>query len=169
MWDLIVSVPDHCLSFYFSSAQGKGLHIENKSVMTVGDTRNNEVLMGLETDLENKEGSFYTDQNGYQLIGRLTDSSCRVEANYNPVASMILLEDKSRRLTLHTGQRHGVASLNQGWLEVMLDRQVLMNDKRGLGEDVWDNRSTVSKFILQVEHKDAPEAVTDLRFTNPSL
>ena len=160
----------HSVKLYDTpSAQGKGLHVENKIDMTVGDMRNTEVVMRIETDLENKEDSFYTDQNGYQLIGRLTDSSRRVEANYYPVTSMTLLEDKSRRLTLHTGQSHGVASLNQGWLEVMLDRQVLMDDKRGLGEGVWDNRPTVSKFILQVEHKDAPEAVTDLRFTNPSL
>ena len=25
MWDLIVSVPDHCLSFYFSSCDRQGL------------------------------------------------------------------------------------------------------------------------------------------------
>ena len=151
-------------------AQGKGLHIENKLDMTVGDRRKTGVIMKLETNLENKEDAFYTDQNGHQLIGRVTDSSRRVEANYYPVTSMTLLEDKSRRLTLHTGQSHGVASLlNQGWQEMMLDRQLFMDDKHGLGEGVWDNRHTFTKFILQVEHKDAPEAVTDLRFTNPSL
>ena len=27
MWDLIVSVPDHCLSFYFSSMTTRDLHL----------------------------------------------------------------------------------------------------------------------------------------------
>ena len=160
----------HSVKLYDTlNAQGKGLHIENKIDMTVGDMRNTEVIMRFESDLKNKEGSFYTDQNGYQLIGRLTDSGRRIEANYYPVTSMALLEDSSRRLVLHMKQSHGAASLKQGWLEVMLDRQVLMDDKRGLGEGVWDNRPTVSQFVLQVEHKDRLEAVNDLRFTHPSL
>ena len=151
------------------SEQGQGLHIQNKIDMNIQDMRNLEIIMRVESDLLNKEGSFYTDQNGYQLIGRLTDSSRRVEANYYPVTSMALIEDKTRRLTLHTGQSHGAASLQQGWLEIMLDRQVLMDDKRGLGEGVWDNRLTVSNFVLTLEHKNVPETDIDLRYTNPSL
>ena len=160
----------HSVKLYdILGTQGHGLHIHNTLDLTVRDMRNMEIIMRLESQLNNKQGSFYTDQNGFQLIGRLTDPNRRIEANYYPVTSMALIEDDYRRLTLHTGQSHGAASLQQGWLEIMLDRQVLTDDKRGLGEGVWDNRPTISNFVLTLEHKDIPEVIRDLRFTYPSL
>ena len=160
----------HSVKLYDTvSVQGQGIHIQNELDMNSHDMRNMEIIMRLETDLENKEGSFYTDQNGFQLIGRLTDPNRRIEANYYPMTSMSVIEDHYRRLTLHAGQSHGVASLQQGWLEIMLDRQILTDDKRGLGEGVWDNRPTVSNFVLNLEQKDGPATNVDLRFTYPSL
>ena len=38
MWDLIVSVPDHCLSFYFEF-HGQIIHSSNKAVKIVERTR----------------------------------------------------------------------------------------------------------------------------------
>ena len=42
MWDLIVSVPDHCLSFYFSTTK-----LLLKSINTVKPSDNNYVVCSL--------------------------------------------------------------------------------------------------------------------------
>ena len=148
--------------------QGRGLYVQNALDMTVWNMRDKEVIMRLSTDIKNKNGSFFTDENGYQMIGRKTDFSRPIATNYYPVTTMAVLEDETRRLTVHSGQPHGVASLEQGWLEVMLDRQLLYDDERGLGEGVYDNKLTMTKFIIQIEENKANSANSD-KYTYPSL
>lgn len=151
------------------SVQGQGLHILNRLDMRAKDMSDSEVIMRVNSDVKNTDGSFYTDQNGYQLIGRKTYSHRRIETNYYPITTMVLLEDNTKRLTLHTRQSHGAASLHQGSIEVMLDRKVMSDDKRGLGEGVFDNRPTISNFILHFEHKVSPLPVKQFQFSFPSL
>jgi alpha-mannosidase II len=56
------------------------------------------------------------------------------------MTTMAIIEDSVKQVTLHSGQAHGVASLRQGELEVMLDRQLVYDDERGLGQGVTDNK-----------------------------
>jgi alpha-mannosidase II len=51
-------------------------------------------------------------------------------------------------MKLHSGQAHGVASLRQGELEVMLDRQLVYDDERGLGQGVTDNKPSLSEHSV---------------------
>ncbi|XP_060554987.1 alpha-mannosidase 2-like [Ruditapes philippinarum] len=155
--------------FDIASSQGQGLHIENKLDMRAKDMSDHEIIMRINSDVKNVDGSFYTDQNGYQLIGRKTIFNRRIETNYYPVTTMVVLEDSVKRLTLHTKQSHGVASLHQGSVEVMLDRKVMSDDNRGLGEGVFDNRPTISNFILHFERKSSAIPVKNFHFTFPSL
>ena len=148
--------------------QGQGLFVQNALDMTVWNMRDKEIIMRLSTDIKNKDGSFFTDENGFQTIGRKSDFSRPIGTNYYPITTMAILEDTNKRLTLHAGQPHGVASLEQGWLEVMLDRQLLYDDERGLGEGVYDNKLTMTKFILQIEEMKADSAISE-KFTYPSL
>lgn len=160
----------HSLTLYNTlSVQGQGIHIENILDMNKHDMADQEVIMRVYSDVSNPMGLFYTDQNGFQLIGRKTNFESKIETNYYPATSMVVLEDEVKRLTIHTRQSHGVASLKQGWLEIMLDRKVMSDDKKGLGEGVWDNRPTVSNFIIQIEHKDVNIPVRNFRFTYPSI
>ena len=55
------------------------------------------------------------------------------------------------RLTLLTAQPLGVASLQSGELEIMLDRRPLHDDMRGLGQGVVDNVPTAESFVLLLE------------------
>lgn len=155
--------------FDISGTQGQGLHIENKLDMRSKDMSDKEIIMRIYSDVRNADGSFYTDQNGYQLIGRKTDFKRRIETNYYPITTMVVLEDSVKRLNLHTKQSHGVASLHQGSVEIMLDRKVLSDDSRGLGEGVFDNRPTISNFILQFEHKVSVIPVKNFNFAFPSV
>ena len=147
--------------------QGRSLFVQNALDMHVINMRDREVIMRFSTDVKNGDGSFFTDGNGFQMIGRKTDSTRPIATNYYPVTTMAVLEDEAKRLTLHTGQPHGVASLEQGSLEVMLDRQLLYDDERGLGEGIYDNKLTMTKFIIQIEEK-ASNSHQE-KFTYPSL
>ncbi|KAH3856771.1 hypothetical protein DPMN_099365 [Dreissena polymorpha] len=159
----------HSLSLFDTpTAQGQGLHVYNELNMLSADLTNQEVIMRVTSEVKNEHGEFYTDENGYQLIQRKTRPNTRVETNYYPVTTMALIEDSALRLTVHTRQSHGVASLKGGWLEFMLDRNVDRDDNRGLGEGVTDNRPTASHFILQIEHRQGTSQYQQ-KFTYPSL
>ena len=147
--------------------QGRALFVQNALDMHILNLRDKEVIMRLGTNLKNINGSFFTDENGFQMIGRKTNKIRPIGTNFYPVSTMGMLEDGKTRLTLHTGQAHGIASLEQGWLEVMLDRQLLYDDERGLGEGIFDNKLTMTKFCIQIEQKQT-ETYQD-KFIYPSL
>lgn len=74
-----------------------------------------------------------------------------LQANFYPMPNSAIIQDKKTRLTLHSGQANGVASLKSGSLEVILDRRLTQDDNRGLGQGVMDNKKTPANFRLFVE------------------
>ena len=138
--------------------QQQALHIDNK--LNIKGLRDREVIMKFKTDINNENETFFTDQNGFQMIGRRNQQRLRLEANYYPITTMAMLEDDSRRLTLHTDHSHGVASLAQGVLEIMLDRQLSFDDERGLGEGIEDVKPVHSRYVLQIEYRGSNDADT---------
>jgi alpha-mannosidase II len=127
-----------------------------------------EVILRFKTDIDNKD-IFFTDQNGFQLIGRKNDRSRLIESNYYPMSTMAIIEDNRKRLTLHSAQSHGVASLENGWLEVMLDRNMQHDDGKGLGQGAYERVVTLTEFIIQVEYKPTPYEVEEARYTHASV
>lgn len=126
-----------------------GVHIRNDlNIQTLTDR---EVIMRMKTDLKLKSPEFFSDQNGYQFVRRRTNPNVQLEGNYYPLTSGAMLDDGVRRVSLLSAQPHGVASLEAGWLEVMLDRQLRYDDNRGLGEGIEDIKPTTSEFVLLVE------------------
>jgi alpha-mannosidase II len=65
--------------------------------------------------------------------------------------STAFLHAGNKRLTLLGRQALGVASLNAGSMDVILDRRLSQDDDRGLGQGVLDNKQTESRFRLQLE------------------
>lgn len=55
----------------------------------------------------------------------------------------------------------------QGWLEVVLDRRLMQDDKRGVGQPVKDNKRTVLQFALTVEPRSSGGSVPGTN--NPTL
>lgn len=130
------------------------IYIEN--VASIHSLKDKELIMRFDTDIKNADFSFFTDQNGFQYIRRKTNNMLRIQGNYYPVTSGAILEDRHKRLTLITQQPHGAASLKKGQLEVMLDRQLMFDDGRGLGEGVYDIKTTISRFVLLIETRKSP-------------
>lgn len=125
---------------------------------------NKEIVLRFKTDINNN-GHFYTDQNGLSLIGRKTLDTRPIGGNFYPITKMALLEDNEKRLTFHTRQPHGVANLKNGWLEIMLDRSMITDDHKGLGQGVMDNKLTENNFALHIEYKKSPFPVEEERYT----
>jgi hypothetical protein len=162
---------NHTVRLYNTSGLlGSGLEVTNIVDLTSMDEK--ELIMHINTDIENIDGAFYTDENGFQTIQRRRFKNLPTAANYYPFSTHSYIEDSSGRFTIVAAQPLGVSSQDTGSLEVMLDRRLLYDDRRGMGEGVVDNKRTPSRFFLTIERpssqalKKPPSAV---RLSYPSL
>ena len=126
---------------------GSALEINN--IVDLKSLKNKEMIMRLSTDM--KSHNFYTDLNGFQTVKRKRFSHFHIQANYYPMTTFAYIEDGTSRLTFITAEPHGVGSHEDGALEIMLDRRLLYDDGRGLGEGIQDNKQTPSRFYLLLE------------------
>ncbi|XP_055352389.1 alpha-mannosidase 2-like [Paramacrobiotus metropolitanus] len=127
---------------------GQALMVENRADIT--RQYNYELAMHIQTNISNKD--LVTDLNGFQLIRRVAHAKLPLQANYYPMPTTAFLEDETARLTVLTGQPLGVAGLQKGALEIMLDRRLAQDDNRGMGQSVADNvPATPSFFRLLLE------------------
>ncbi|XP_059645198.1 alpha-mannosidase 2 [Cornus florida] len=115
------------------------------------DFNDKELIVRYKTDIDNKR-VFYSDLNGFQMSRRETYDKIPLQGNYYPMPSLAFFQGSNgRRFSVHTRQSLGVASLKNGWLEIMLDRRLLNDDGRGLGQGVLDNRPMNVVFHILVE------------------
>ncbi|CAG5127009.1 unnamed protein product [Candidula unifasciata] len=158
----------HTVTLYHKPSQlAAAIFIEN--LVNIDQLKDKEVVMRLDTDIDNHDLSYFTDQNAFQFIRRRTNKDLPIEANYYPITSGVVLEDPTSRLTLLTAQPHGVACLAIGQVELMLDRQLVMDDKRGLGEGVTDIKPTISRFVIMMEQITLSESSTTSSSYHTSL
>ncbi|XP_035232850.1 alpha-mannosidase 2x-like [Stegodyphus dumicola] len=136
--------------YHTSGPLGYGVELEVFTDIAQLFDVNLELFLRVKSDVKSRD-VFYTDSNGFQMIKRKTLSYLPLEANYYPATSAVYLEDTQSRLTLLLSHAHGVASVNSGWLEVMLDRRLRGDDNRGLGEGIMDNKRTVAQFWVLLE------------------
>ncbi|KAG0553507.1 hypothetical protein M758_12G017800 [Ceratodon purpureus] len=131
-----------------------------------------ELITRFKTELNNNR-LFYTDLNGFQTMRRETYSKIPLQGNYYPMPSLAFLQcPGGRRFSVHSRQALGVASLNKGELEIMLDRRLIHDDGRGLGQGIMDNRPSRVIFQLLVERNStasSPARNPDLVSKVPSL
>ncbi|XP_013915232.1 PREDICTED: alpha-mannosidase 2 [Thamnophis sirtalis] len=130
--------------------EGQSLEISN--IVDIRGEYNREIAMRISSDTES-HNKFYTDLNGYQIQPRQTMSKLPLQANFYPMSTMAYIQDSKIRLTLHSAQSLGVASLKSGQLEVIMDRRLMQDDNRGLGQGVQDNKITANLFRVLLEKR----------------
>ncbi|XP_031624640.1 alpha-mannosidase 2 [Contarinia nasturtii] len=114
--------------------------------------RETELFMRFVTSIDNGVRSvMYSDQSGFQYHRREKVQNLGVEANYYPITTAAFIQDSEVRLSLLTNHAQGAASLEPGYLEVMLDRRTLYDDYRGMGEGIVDSQLTQQRYWLILE------------------
>uniref|UniRef100_A0A4W6EHL7 Alpha-mannosidase n=1 Tax=Lates calcarifer TaxID=8187 RepID=A0A4W6EHL7_LATCA len=137
-----------------------GLSIDITTMVDIRDQTNKELAMRLVTDIQSGD-VFYTDLNGFQMQPRRHYLKLPLQANFYPMPSQAYIQDSHHRLTLHTAQSLGVSSLESGQLEVIMDRRLMQDDNRGLGQGLKDNKKTANHFRLLLERRSTGNKVSN--------
>uniref|UniRef100_A0A4W3I259 Alpha-mannosidase n=1 Tax=Callorhinchus milii TaxID=7868 RepID=A0A4W3I259_CALMI len=132
----------------------EGLSLDVSIVVDIHDQMNRELAMRLSTDIKSGD-TFFTDLNGFQIQPRRYLQKLPLQANFYPMSTMAYIQDEHSRLTLHTAQALGVSSLHSGQLEVILDRRLMQDDNRGLGQGLKDNKVTCNQFRILLEKRES--------------
>ncbi|KAL6139663.1 hypothetical protein ACLB2K_057965 [Fragaria x ananassa] len=130
-----------------------------------------ELIVRYKTDIDNKR-VFFSDLNGFQMSRRETYDKIPLQGNYYPMPSLAFMQGSNgQRFSVHSRQSLGVASLKNGWLEIMLDRRLVRDDGRGLGQGVMDNRAmnVVFHILVEANISSASNPVSNPLPLNPSL
>ncbi|KFO96646.1 Alpha-mannosidase 2x, partial [Calypte anna] len=130
----------------------EGLSLDVSCLVDIRDHVNKELALRFTTDIESDD-TFFTDLNGFQIQPRRYQRKLPLQANFYPMPAMAYIQDTQSRLTLHTAQALGVSSLGSGQLEVILDRRLMQDDNRGLGQGLKDNKRTCNRFRLLLERR----------------
>ncbi|XP_060035462.1 alpha-mannosidase 2x [Erinaceus europaeus] len=146
----------------------EGLSLHMSSLVDIRDYVNKELALSIHTDIDS-QGTFFTDLNGFQVQPRRHLKKLPLQANFYPMPVMAYIQDAQSRLTLHTAQALGVSSLRSGQLEVILDRRLMQDDNRGLGQGLKDNKRTYNHFRLLLERRAPGSEVQDSPTSYPSL
>lgn len=78
-----------------------------------------------------------------------------LQGNVYPVPTLMYIEDETARLNVLTAQPLGGTSFHPGFVDIFMDRRLLQDDSRGLGQGVTDNRPTKELFKVIYEPRPA--------------
>nr|XP_039268766.1 alpha-mannosidase 2-like [Styela clava] len=166
---------EHIVSLQITDKLGAapfGIFVTNKVDIRNG-MDNKELSMRITApDVANDENSFFTDLNGFQMQKRKTRlDKIPIQANFYPMPTMAFIQNEKARLTVLTGQPRGVASLVSSQLEIILDRRLMQDDNRGMGQATKDNLATSDNFVILIERWSNTPGVPDSSSDNhfPSI
>ncbi|KAM4807632.1 epididymis-specific alpha-mannosidase [Rhinophrynus dorsalis] len=110
---------------------------------------NRESIIRTSTDLQTDK-RIYTDNNGYQMQMRQFKlyGSNTVARNYYPMVRTAYIDDNSTRLVFLAERAHGVASLDNGQVEIMLHRRLWNNLEWDLNYNLTLNDTSVVRPII---------------------
>lgn len=145
------------VSLYTTAAKDTAKVIEQ--FWTVSADGGEEVVTRYSTDIATN-GRWFTD-NGLEMMPRARKDDKTPQKNYYPCPSTAYINDEdSVQFTVLTPSAMGVTSLQDGELEIMMHRHLLIDDGRGLAEAVSD--SSVVKLTTWII-VDTPTATTEVR------
>jgi hypothetical protein len=107
----------------------------------VSDGQGKEIVTRFSSSIKSNK-TWYTDSNGREYQTRILNYRPTwnltvnepVAGNYYPVNVGIYLKDAATQLSILTDRSLGGASLNDGQVELMIQRRLLQDDGRGVGE-----------------------------------
>lgn len=137
-----------------------GFGVDVLNFVDITREKNQEIVMRVETSIVSDK-DFFTDLNGFQMIHRKTFDKLPIQANFYPISAMAYIEDSTSRFTILTAQPLGGASLQSGWLEIVLDRRLNQDDNRGLQQGLLDNKLTPSHFRFLIERRSSAAVVEE--------
>ncbi|KAG7358910.1 glycosyl hydrolase family 38 protein [Nitzschia inconspicua] len=101
-------------------------------------------------DIHNK-GVFHTDLNGYNFDTHHYRSDMPIQSQVFPMPTHASIEDQNKRMTILSEHAQGTASLEEGSIDVWLDRRLNQDDARGLNQGIRDNVPTRTRLRLVLE------------------
>ncbi|XP_055684931.1 lysosomal alpha-mannosidase isoform X1 [Lutzomyia longipalpis] len=121
----------------------------------VDDGVGKEVVSRFVSDIQSSN-VFYTDSNGREMIKRVRDHretwnlqlQEEIAGNYYPVTTNIAIEDGQRRLAIMNDRAQGGSSLQDGALELMVQRRLLHDDAFGVAEALNQSYPVRGKHFL---------------------
>eukprot|EP00934_Nitzschia_sp_Nitz4_P006045 Nitzschia sp. Nitz4//scaffold24_size164493//109468//113379//NITZ4_002339-RA/size164493-snap-gene-0.16-mRNA-1//-1//CDS//3329544147//6035//frame0 len=111
---------------------------------------NEEWLVRFHGDIDNK-GVFHTDLNGYNFDTHHFRSDMPIQSQVFPMPTHAAIEDSNQRLTILSEHAQGTASLQEGSIDVWLDRRLRFDDERGVGQGVLDNVPSRTRLRVVLE------------------
>lgn len=126
----------------------------------ITDGAGKEIITRFDTNIKSA-GIFYTDANGREMKQRIRNHrdtwslkvSEPVSGNYYPVNSRIFIKDPTSQLTVMSDRSQGGASINDGQLEVMLHRRLLVDDFLGVGEALNETDAKGIGLVTRGKHR----------------
>ena len=112
---------------------------------------NEEWFVRFTSDIHN-EKVFHTDLNGYNFDTHYFRDDMPIQSQVFPMPTLASIEDEHTRLTVLSEHAQGTASLENGSIDVWLDRRLRQDDARGLGQGVLDNVPTRTRLRVVLEH-----------------
>eukprot|EP00520_Triparma_pacifica_P000419 CAMPEP_0118651598 /NCGR_PEP_ID=MMETSP0785-20121206/10870_1 /TAXON_ID=91992 /ORGANISM="Bolidomonas pacifica, Strain CCMP 1866" /LENGTH=1069 /DNA_ID=CAMNT_0006544059 /DNA_START=1283 /DNA_END=4492 /DNA_ORIENTATION=+ len=117
------------------------------------DNIGKEIVTRFETDIKN-DGVFYTDSNGREFLERKLNYRPTwdmevfqpIAGNYYPVNAAIYIEDETSSISLLNDRTQGGASLHDGEVEIMVQRRLVADDSRGVGEPLDETTGGVTPY-----------------------
>lgn len=117
-----------------------------------------EFVTRFNTDLNNLNHVWYTNQNGLEYVQRKYHSikDERISGNYFPSTSQTYIEDNVQKIRFSTivNQAHGVGSTELGEFEIMLQRRCLSDDGRGVGEVLNASIHSEPEIIILMDNNE---------------
>jgi len=126
----------------------------------VADKQGKEIILLVNTPSINNNKTFYTDSMGMEMQKRILNYRPTwnasidepVSGNYYPIQSTIYIEDSTthERLAVLPDRAQGGSSINQGSIELLIHRRLLLDDARGVEENLneldWDGQGMRQKM-----------------------
>eukprot|EP00727_Mastigamoeba_balamuthi_P013129 m51a1_g8439 putative alpha-mannosidase 2 (1068) ;mRNA; r:364807-369111 len=116
-----------------------------------------ELVARVDTSLASN-GTFYTDQNGFDTARRYHRADLPIASNFYPVAAWLYAQGPSARLSVLARQPLGAAcrgAPGAASCEVMLDRNAPDDDGKGLSDRMNDNVPVDEEFRVLAEPAEA--------------